>query len=160
MNVRRTLLSVNTLVAVLAIFALFVCTGDLAKDVVDSYKGYLDYREMLVFLSTFSVVGLFVQDWHTQVWRLLTVRMPIRRYARNVFLWVWITTLCTAMLGNGCISPIFDANCRCSARLSTRSHGSMIFWEKFCCLIIRMGIWLRRRCARRWFAAVWLCWRF
>lgn len=99
MNVRRTLLSVNTLLAVLAIFALFVCTGDLAKDVVDSYKGYLDYREMLVFLSTFLVVGLFVQDWHTQFWRLLTVRMPIRRYARNVFLWVWITTLCTAMLG-------------------------------------------------------------
>lgn len=99
MNVRRTLLSKNTPIAVLAIFLLFSFTGVVAQDVVNSYKVGSDYQEMLIFLSAFPAVGIFVQDWHTQFWRLIAVRMPIRKYARNVFIWVWITTLCTAMLG-------------------------------------------------------------
>ena len=99
MNIRRTLLSMNTLIAVLAIFVLFTLTGVVAQDVVNSYKIGSDYREMLIFLSAFPAVGIFVKDWHTQFWRLVTLRMPIQKYARNVFSWVWITTLCTAMLG-------------------------------------------------------------
>lgn len=99
MYIRRTLLSMNTLIAALVIFALFTFTGVVAQDVVNSYKVGSDYREMLVFLSAFPAVGVFVQDWHTQFWRLLAVRMPIQRYARRIFVWVWITTLCTAMLG-------------------------------------------------------------
>lgn len=99
MNVRRTLLSKNMPIAVLAIFALFTYTGVVAQDVVNSYKVGSDYREMLIFLSAFPAVGIFVQDWHTQFWRLVAVRMPVRKHARKVFVWAWITTLCTAMLG-------------------------------------------------------------
>jgi hypothetical protein len=99
MIVRRALLSIKVPLSALAIFLLYLLTGAAEGDVINSYKIGTDYREMLIFLSACPAVSLFAQDWKSNVWRPIAVRISMRRYAAGLLLGVWLTTLLTAMAG-------------------------------------------------------------
>ena len=99
MFAKRTLFSISVPLASIAILVLYVSTGVIAQDVVNSYKIGTDYREMMVFMAAFPAVAIFARDWTTRFWRLVALRMPVKKYASKMLLWVWITTICTALIG-------------------------------------------------------------
>ncbi len=99
MNIRRTLCSFRVPAAALGIFVLYLLTGSQAKDVVNSYKVGTDYREMLIFLAALPAVSIFARDWNSRFYRMITTRTSLFRYSISLLICVWLTAVCTALIG-------------------------------------------------------------